>query len=215
MAKELNKNTEQKIIEVATELFAKNGFEGASTREICKKADANISLISYYFGGKKELYEKIVKGITNKIIAYMQSSMEFEKLPLDFNKFSKKELVELLFKAISFMIDYIYSDKFSDAEIMIFYREQITSGVPLDAMGYKVFRKLLATVLNKDENDKEVIFKCITIVGQIHSARVFKQFSLTAMKQKEYSQEDTLQFKNIVISQTKAILKDLGAFDET
>lgn len=214
MAKELNKNTEQKIIEVATELFAQNGFNGASTREICKKANANISLISYYFGGKKELYEKIVSGITQKIITYMKSSMGVESGPPDFGKFSKDELITFLFKAISFMIDYLYSDKLSDSEIMIFYREQITSGVPIDAMGYKIFRKILASILDKDENDKDVIFKCITIVGQIHSARVFKQFSLKAMNQTEYSQEDTLQFKNIVISQTKAILKDLGALDE-
>lgn len=214
MTKVLNKTTEQKIIEVATELFAKNGFEGASTREICKQAGANISLISYYFGGKKELYEKVVTNITGKIIGYMKLSMGFDELPTSFDNFTKQEKVEFLFKALNFIIDYFYSDKISDSEIMIFFREQITSGVPLNAMGYNIFRKLLASILEKDENDKEVIFRCITIIGSVHSARVFKQFSLKMMNQEQYSEEDTLQFKNIVISQTKAILRDLGVNNE-
>jgi len=207
---ELSKNTEQKIIAVAKELFAKNGFEGASIREICKQAGVNISLISYYFGGKKELYEKIVANIVEKIINYMKLNMKFDELPTSFDYLSKQEKIKFLFKALNFIIDYFSSDKISDSELMIFYREQITSGVPLNAMGYNIFRKLLASILEKDENDKEVIFRCITIIGQIHSARVLKQFSLKMMNQEKYSQEDTLQFKDIVISQTKAILKDIG-----
>mgnify|MGYP001805812187 CR=1 FL=1 len=209
MAK-MNKSTEDKIFKIATELFAQKGLEGASIRDICKQADVNISLISYYFGGKDELYEKIVSGITGKIIAYMKSQMQFDEMPTSFDNLTKQERVDFLFKALNFIIDYFYSDKISDSEIMIFFREQITSGVPLNAMGYKIFRKLLASVLEKDEDDKEVIFRCITIVGQIHSARVLKQFSLKMMNQEEYSQADTIQFKSIVISQTKAILKDLG-----
>lgn len=214
MKKELNKNTEEKIIEVATELFAQNGYEGASTREICKLAGVNISMISYYFGGKKELYEKIIAHIPEKIIKYMKSSLGFEEMPESFDFLTKQERIDFLFKAISFMVDYFYSDKISDSEMMLFFREQITSGVPLNAMGYKMFRKLLASILEKDENDKEVIFRCIAIVGSVHSARVLKQFSLKMMNQEQYTQADTLQFKTIVISQTKAILKDLGVVGE-
>jgi len=210
MKKELNKNTEQKIIEVATKLFAKDGFDGASTREICKQAGVNISLISYYFGGKKELYEKIVSGMVTNIISHMKSNMGFHEIPVDFNQFSNQEKKEYLFKALSFIVDYFYSDKISDDAIMIFYREQITQNVTLNAMGYNVFRKLLASILNKDENDKEVIFRCITIIGQIHSARVFKQFSLNVMNQETYSQEDIDLFKKLILSQIKAVLKDIG-----
>jgi AcrR family transcriptional regulator len=207
--KEINKNTEQKIIEVATEIFALNGYDGASVREICKRADINISMISYYFGGKKGLYEKIVYGLTQKIITYMFESMGLGQVPPDFAKIPKSEKLKFMFKAIGLIIDYFYSEKISDACIMIFVREQITSGVPLNAMGYNVFRKLLASILGKDENDKEIIFRCITIISQVQSARVLKQFSLDVIGQKQYSQADTLQFKTIVISQIKAIFKDI------
>jgi AcrR family transcriptional regulator len=40
----------------ALHVFAEKGFEGATTREICELAGANISAIRYYFGDKAGLY---------------------------------------------------------------------------------------------------------------------------------------------------------------
>lgn len=53
-------NTQQqpreKILLIALELFAELGFERATVRQIAKKAQVNISAISYYFGDKVGLY---------------------------------------------------------------------------------------------------------------------------------------------------------------
>ena len=51
--KETLSNTEQKIVDVATELFAQKGYGATSTRDICNAAGVNISSISYNFGGKE------------------------------------------------------------------------------------------------------------------------------------------------------------------
>ena len=57
------------IIEEAETLFAKNGFNGTSVREIAKNADVNLAMISYYFGSKDKLLEAIFiyRGETTKI----------------------------------------------------------------------------------------------------------------------------------------------------
>ena len=52
---------EENILYAAEKLFAELGFEGTSTREIAKAANVNISMISYYFGSKEKLYEKLVE----------------------------------------------------------------------------------------------------------------------------------------------------------
>lgn len=209
--KEFTPNTEQKILSVATELFANKGFDGTSIREICKKAEINISMISYYFGGKQELYEKIIAQIVENIINYMKENFQTKELPTSFDFLNKEQKLNILFKLQDKMIDYFYSEKITDFEIMILYREQMTSGVPINAEGYKVFKRLLASILGKDENDKEVIFRTLTIVGQVHSARVIKQFSLKMMNQSGYSKEDIQMLKQIIMGQTKAILESLGA----
>jgi TetR/AcrR family transcriptional regulator len=46
-----------RLIEVATRLFATHGYEGVSVRDIAAEAGLNLSMVSYYFGGKDGLLE--------------------------------------------------------------------------------------------------------------------------------------------------------------
>ena len=48
------------ILQVAEKLFAEEGFDGTSVRDIAKKASINVAMISYYFGSKAKLLEAIV-----------------------------------------------------------------------------------------------------------------------------------------------------------
>lgn len=51
----------QRLLEAAQEEFAERGFDGATVRDICNKAGANVASINYYFGGKDGLYIEAVK----------------------------------------------------------------------------------------------------------------------------------------------------------
>lgn len=44
------------LLEVGTRCFARKGYRATSVREICSKAGANVSALSYHFGGKFEFY---------------------------------------------------------------------------------------------------------------------------------------------------------------
>lgn len=52
-----------KLIAAATPLFAKKGLHGVSVRELAKACGTNLSMISYYFGGKPGLYEAVVRDV--------------------------------------------------------------------------------------------------------------------------------------------------------
>ncbi|MNO26886.1 HTH-type transcriptional repressor NicS [compost metagenome] len=57
---ELNDNdVKKRILLSAKRLFAKQGYEGTSVRQICEEANANIALVSYHFGGKEKVFEAI------------------------------------------------------------------------------------------------------------------------------------------------------------
>ena len=49
-------DTKTLLMDAAKTLFAKNGFNGTSVKEICELAGVNVSLISYHFGSKEGLY---------------------------------------------------------------------------------------------------------------------------------------------------------------
>lgn len=57
------KDSKTRLLEVALKLFAVKGLDGVSTREIAQKAQVNISAITYYFGGKAELYSAVLEYI--------------------------------------------------------------------------------------------------------------------------------------------------------
>lgn len=69
-----NCNQKQHILDIAAHLFAKKGFHAVGVREIASKAKVNISMISYYFGGKvgilkaiNEIYFKRIADILQNI----------------------------------------------------------------------------------------------------------------------------------------------------
>ncbi|MBK9794177.1 MAG: TetR/AcrR family transcriptional regulator [Sphingobacteriales bacterium] len=64
------------ILDVAERLFAEQGFEAVSIREISKEADINIAMVSYYFGSKEKLYEEV---IDRKLISTNMLSNQIEQ----------------------------------------------------------------------------------------------------------------------------------------
>lgn len=53
--------TEEKLLKAGIKVFSKNGYDGATTREISKKAGVNESLIIRYFGSKEGLYLEAIR----------------------------------------------------------------------------------------------------------------------------------------------------------
>lgn len=71
---------EEYILVCAERVFAEKGFAGASTREIARQAGANISMISYYFGSKEKLYERIFEERMTASLSFAQGILEAESL---------------------------------------------------------------------------------------------------------------------------------------
>ena len=51
--------TRQRLLEAALEVFARDGFRGATIERICRRAGANIAAAHYHFGDKQKLYAAV------------------------------------------------------------------------------------------------------------------------------------------------------------
>lgn len=47
--------TRARLLDAAREVFSQHGFQGATVREICRRAEANVAAVNYHFGSKDSL----------------------------------------------------------------------------------------------------------------------------------------------------------------
>lgn len=67
-------STRAHIIEVAGQVFAEKGYEGATGKEICERAEVNAASISYHFGGMAMLYHEVLLEAYDTLVGYDEFS---------------------------------------------------------------------------------------------------------------------------------------------
>jgi AcrR family transcriptional regulator len=74
----------ERILNVARELFIKNGYKGASIRDIAAASETNVAMVNYYFHSKYNLFEIIFEEAFNrlqrKIFSILSSDLPFFEL---------------------------------------------------------------------------------------------------------------------------------------
>jgi TetR/AcrR family transcriptional regulator, cholesterol catabolism regulator len=89
--------TPKKVMRVAIDLFASNGFKGTSIRDIAKLSGGTISNIYYYFGNKEGLLLAILKQASDQIVLRLRQVIESDLEPLErFKKLLKTHLALLI-----------------------------------------------------------------------------------------------------------------------
>jgi AcrR family transcriptional regulator len=85
---EFNSETEQKIMQAATEVFLEKGKDGARMQEIADRAGINKALLHYYFRSKDKLFENVFrlefKAILSKIVHVLTISDDFQEFLREF-----------------------------------------------------------------------------------------------------------------------------------
>ena len=71
------------ILQVAEMLFAEHGYDGTSIRTISKEAKINIAMVSYYFGSKEKLLERLIFFRTNDLKLQLENVFKTELSPIE------------------------------------------------------------------------------------------------------------------------------------
>ena len=57
----MTENARSRILQAAGRVFADNGYQGSTVRDICHAAEVNVAAVNYYFGDKRQLYIETVR----------------------------------------------------------------------------------------------------------------------------------------------------------
>lgn len=169
------KDSKNCIMQAAARLFSSLGLDKCSTREIAKESDANISLISYYFGGKEGLYKEVLRNHALKIKERVQTM---------FDDMDEKPLTKELFVSnIEFMIDHMIQSHMESPEFSkILQREKLTGMKHVGEIHEEVFYPMIQKFykLIRTAQDKGIVKKDIdpALFFVLISEAVFGFFTL-------------------------------------
>lgn len=65
----------ERLLKAALDSFLEDDYHQVTTRHIAAKANANVSMIRYYFGNKEGLYEEMIRETYAPVLAALDSDM--------------------------------------------------------------------------------------------------------------------------------------------
>jgi AcrR family transcriptional regulator len=65
----------ERLLKAALDSFLADDYHKVTTRLIAEKADANVSMIRYYFGNKEGLYEEMIRETLNPLLKVLDGQL--------------------------------------------------------------------------------------------------------------------------------------------
>ncbi|MFC5701858.1 TetR family transcriptional regulator [Cohnella faecalis] len=84
-------DVKMRLLQAAKKLFARQGFDGTTIRQICEEAGANVALISYYFGGKDKIFQALLETFFTQTV--MDDILSGEPSPVEGIRKVVKEVI--------------------------------------------------------------------------------------------------------------------------
>ena len=75
-AEDSHNNIKNRLLDAAECLFADNGYEGTSVRDITAAAKCNVAAVNYHFAGKQNLYNEVFRRRLNTLRQIRLSAIE-------------------------------------------------------------------------------------------------------------------------------------------
>lgn len=74
-----SEQTRERLLDAAREVFSQQGFQGATVREICRRAEANVAAVNYHFGSKDGLLAEALN--FNRLKALQTANVQADACP--------------------------------------------------------------------------------------------------------------------------------------
>jgi AcrR family transcriptional regulator len=209
-------DTRRRILETALDLFATDGFEGASTRTLAEKAGVNLPAIQYYFGSKEGLYRAVVEHITEQMQARVAPVSNRIREELAQRQPSHRQLVAMLCDLLDVLIALMLDETQPDRERRqkFFARIEVepnpATDILLESMMHHVLAPcaaLIGRLTERPADDEQVLLRAMTIIGQ---AKIFCGWGTKRVLRSEAVSETRLRsIQALIREQVHAIFRSI------
>ncbi len=205
-----------RLLEAAIDVFGKEGFSGATTRMIARRAGVNISAIPYYFGGKEGLYRAVVVHIAEKVQTALQNALaEIERYG-DAAHSSSQKASALLDSLLAQIIDFMLGSPEAPRFVRIVLREQLDPSAAYQIIYAKFMSPIIDAIAKLlgaaagIRDFREAHLRALAIMGQVMSFRIARETLVRMLDIDGYSPAETAEIREVILEQTRAALKGLS-----
>lgn len=202
--------TRAQLIEAALEIFGRLGYEGATTRQIAKAADANLAAIVYHFGSKEALHLAVAEHVAKSILARIGPTLATISTP---EATATPEAARAaLHSLVGTMIEVLLGTEEAELWARFIVREQLQPTAAFDVI-YGFMEHAMSTalhiatvILDTPEND-EIRLRTLTLLGQVLVFRVAQTLVLRRMKWTAIGDTERAAIKQVILQNLDAILE--------
>lgn len=206
--------TRAQLIEAGLDVFGRLGFEGASTREIAKAANANLAAIVYHFGGKEALHIAVAEHIVASIRAKIGPTLaEVGGPAATESPQAARAALDLL---LGNVIEVILGSAEAERWALFIVREQLQPTAAFDIIygfmngAVTTATRLIATILGQPESEALKI-RVITLLGQVLVFRVAQTLALRRMGWAEIGEAERQAIRTVIQQNLDAILEGVAS----
>ena len=202
--------TRAQLIAAALEIFGRLGYEGATTRQIAKAADANLAAIVYHFGSKEALHLAVAEHVAKSILARIGPTLASISTP---EATATPEAARAaLHSLVGTMVDVLLGSADAERWARFIVREQLQPNAAFDVI-YGFMENAMstalhiATVILDTPEDDEIRLRTLTVLGQVLVFRVAQTLVLRRMKWTAIGDTERALIKQVILQNLDAILE--------
>jgi AcrR family transcriptional regulator len=202
--------TRAQLIEAALDVFGRLGYEGASTREIAKAANANLAAIVYHFGGKEALHIAVAEHVAGSILVKVGPALAKAAEPAA--TATPQAAQATLHLLIETMLNMLLGSAEAERWARFIIREQLQPTAAFDVIyrfmggALTTATRVVAVILGSPENET-VRLRVITLLGQVLVFRVAQALVLRRMEWSAIGERERNAIKEVVHQNVDAILQ--------
>lgn len=205
-------DTRRRILEAALDIFATEGYEGASTRQLAERAGVNLPAIQYYFGSKEGLYRAVIGDIVDQTKTHMAPLAPKVSAAIADQDAPPEVLLELLCAMMESFVVLVTSGPQIDSKRLLFARAEVERTAGLDALHesgmehmFNPCLGLISRLFGKPTDDPEMVFRTLALLGQIV---MFCHDSVSrVLKSPELDEESVHTIQKLIREHTQAIFR--------
>lgn len=198
--------TRQKLLLAALDVFGRYGFEGAATRDIAKRAGANLAAIVYHFGSKDSLHRAVAEYVVEQMQMRIGDSINAAARALtgDVDRPTARRLLQNI---IDVHIDCMLGEAEAELWGRFIMREQMEPSSAFDVIyDYMMSCQtttttLVAILLKLDPRSEEATLRSFAISGQFVIFCVGRPMVLKKLGRDTLSNKDRDEIRRIVAEQ--------------